>query len=92
MDWFTSDLHFAHSNIIKYCNRPFKDTKEQDRVIIYNWNSVVKPEDKVYLLGDIGFGSIQYIEHCISQLNGEIHLGIGNHDHHYIKDYQHITK
>ena len=30
--WFTSDLHCGHSNIIKYCDRPFMQQWERDAI------------------------------------------------------------
>ena len=32
--FFTSDTHFCHSNIIKYCKRPFANIAENDEEII----------------------------------------------------------
>jgi len=56
MVYFISDLHMDHRNIIRYCHRPFKDVAEMNAAIVGNWNSLVKPDDLVYLLGDIAFG------------------------------------
>lgn len=44
--YFSSDSHFGHFNITKYCHRPFKSRSEMDKVLIANWNSVV-PEDGI---------------------------------------------
>ena len=54
--WFTSDTHFSHCNIIKYCNRPFKDVDEMNKILIQNWNNVVRPDDIVWHLGDFALG------------------------------------
>lgn len=79
--WVVSDTHFGHANIIKYCNRPFKDADEMDWHMVDQWNKVVKPTDKVYHLGDVYMGlkpdRITHILHC---LNGHKRLILGNHD------------
>lgn len=78
--WFTSDTHFGHTNIIRFCNRPFNSVKEMDETIINNWNSVVKPNDIVFHLGDFAFASNARWKQLIQALNGHIYLIVGNHD------------
>jgi calcineurin-like phosphoesterase family protein len=56
MDWFTSDTHFGHANIIRYSNRPFKSVEEMDDVLIKNINQLVQPNDTLWHLGDFCFG------------------------------------
>jgi len=80
--WFTSDTHFWHNNIVKYCDRPFDNVFEMNETIINNWNGVVKKQDEVYFLGDFTlFSSRKHIIDVIRRLNyGVFHFIKGNHD------------
>ena len=80
MRYFTSDTHFGHANIIKYSNRPFKDAAEMDEALVRNWNSVVRPSDEVWHLGDFGFAREDRLDGIIRRLNGWKGLLYGNHD------------
>jgi calcineurin-like phosphoesterase family protein len=77
--FFISDNHFFHSNIIKYCNRPFKDVEEMNREMIKRWNDVVGPNDIVFCLGDFCLGTKENIIEIGKQLNGTKFLIKGNH-------------
>lgn len=79
MIWFTSDTHFYHTNVIKYCNRPFKDVEEMNAMMVIRWNEVVKPEDEIYHLGDFSM-AWRPVEIFTPQLNGKKYLIPGNHD------------
>ncbi len=79
MIFITSDLHFEHSNIIRYSNRPFADVNEMNNALIENWNKVVSPRDTVLCLGDFMM-SEKSPRYFTQQLNGHIHLIKGNHD------------
>ena len=89
MIYYTSDLHFCHKNILHLNNRPFKDIKEMNEVLIKNWNSRVKQNDTIYILGDFGYPKnnidIQDIIKILKRLNGQKILITGNHDHRLIK-------
>lgn len=78
--FFTSDTHFNHENIIKYCKRPFRDVTEHDEELIYRWNEKVPEDGIVFHLGDVAFGDHQTVFEILKQLNGTIYLVIGNHD------------
>jgi len=79
--WFTSDHHFFHKNILKYCGRPFKNLEEMHEMMIKNWNSKIKPSDTVYYLGDFGLGPKQLMKELMVKLNGKRKILIkGNHD------------
>jgi len=77
--FFTSDSHYGHANIIKYCNRPFASVEEMDNTLIHNWNAVVRPEDTVYHLGDFAVGGGPAAPY-LRRLNGTIYFCLGNHD------------
>lgn len=79
--WFTSDPHYGHANIIKYCNRPFTSVEEMDEALIENHNSLVKPNDIIYYLGDCTWYGSDKTKKIFSRLNGKKKLIRGNHDH-----------
>lgn len=78
--FFTSDTHFNHANIIRFCNRPFKDVEQMNEVMITNWNNTISKDDTVFHLGDFCLGSAAEWTKILDRLNGKIYLIMGNHD------------
>ena len=78
--WFTSDLHFGHANVIKYCNRPYASAEEMDEALIANWNANVKSDNTVIILGDVFFCKEDRAISILRRLNGRKKLLLGNHD------------
>jgi calcineurin-like phosphoesterase family protein len=78
--WFISDTHFSHQNIIKYSKRPFEDIHHMNESLIANWNTRVLPNDEIYHLGDFGFGDTENLQKIFDRLNGRRFLILGNHD------------
>lgn len=76
--WFTSDTHFDHKNVIRFCDRPFETVEEMNEALIANFNECVRPEDTVYHLGDFSFARDP--AQVFRRLNGNKHLLLGNHD------------
>lgn len=85
MMFFTSDTHFSHHNIIRYCDRPFIDTDQMDEEIIRRWNETVGPDDTVFHLGDIALGPIEKSLALVSRLNGYKIAKLGNHDRPFMR-------
>jgi calcineurin-like phosphoesterase family protein len=77
--WFTSDHHFGHANIIKYCDRPFADVDEMNEALVANWNRLVGETDTVYYLGDFSL-KLSIMERYAPRLKGRKILIAGNHD------------
>lgn len=92
--FFTADTHWGHCKIIEYCNRPYKNGDEQDEKMLENFNSVLRPGDRLYHLGDVAHSTCN-IKSILDRLAcNEVHLIFGNHDKHKllihpkIKSYQ----
>lgn len=79
-DFYISDLHFGHFNVIRYDNRPFKTIEEMDNTLIKNWNKAVSNKDCVWILGDISWYDDNKTSEIFKQLNGTKILIKGNHD------------
>ena len=79
-NFYISDLHFGHANVIKFDNRPFENLEEMHNTIITNWNNTVTNEDTVYILGDFCWGVDSAWPQYLEQLKGKKVLVQGNHD------------
>lgn len=79
MNYYISDLHIGHKNILAFDNRPFFTLTEMQDVIISNWNSRVTKADNVYILGDM-FWYNEEAPDILDRLKGNKFLILGNHD------------
>lgn len=82
MNWFTSDHHFFHANVIRYASRPFSDVEEMNEALIARWNETVRADDTVYHLGDFAMGTTDRWPEVTARLRGRKVLVPGNHDRH----------
>lgn len=90
--FLVSDTHFGHE---KTCTvfkredgsplRPFNSAEEMDEYMIKVWNERVKPNDKVYHLGDVVIN--RKFLNVLGRLNGDKILIRGNHDIFKLEDY-----
>lgn len=93
MDFFTSDLHIGHDKEFIWKDRGFNSIEEHDTQILLRWNNTVKPEDTVYILGDLCMSSNEFEwDRIYKALNGYKKFICGNHDtikkiERYVKEY-----
>lgn len=86
--WLISDTHFLHRNILTFKDEngnlirgsKFSSVEEMDQYMIDQWNSVVKPGDIVYHLGDVMMGDKESFKKLWPKLVGQKRLVVGNHD------------
>lgn len=95
--WITSDTHFGHKNIVRGVTnwrtqdgqipvdstRNFETIEHMNETLVNNINNVVKQDDTLIMLGDVSFGGFDNIGIFLDRLVCQnIHLILGNHDHH----------
>jgi calcineurin-like phosphoesterase family protein len=78
--WFTSDPHFGHKNVIKYCERPFDSIEEMDEILIDRWNMVIDHDDLIICCGDFSLTNPKSTNEILNKLNGNKVLIKGNHE------------
>ena len=83
--FLVSDTHFGHAGVCRFTEadgvtkiRPWTDPDEMDEEMIKRWNATVRPNDKVYHLGDVVINRKSLS--TLSRLNGDKVLIRGNHD------------
>jgi calcineurin-like phosphoesterase family protein len=93
--WFTSDTHYMHKNICRVGSdwpaesktRDFESLDAMNIVLVDNINAQVKEDDILFHLGDWSFGGYSNIEGFRQRINCKnIHIILGNHDHHIEND------
>lgn len=80
MNYYISDTHFGHKNVIRYDNRPFDSIEEMDEAMIQLWNETVNDADAVYILGDFSWYKEDKTALILGKLKGHKILIKGNHD------------
>lgn len=87
--WFTSDLHFFHKNILNLGRSRFNSLDDMHDAIIDDWQSKVKPQDTVFILGDLAITqstmSVAKLKDIVTSLSGTKFLVAGNHDSRLIR-------
>lgn len=83
--FLTSDTHFGHAGVCRFTEadgvtkiRPWTDPDEMDEEMIRRWNDTVRPNDKIYHLGDVVINRKSLS--TLARLNGDKVLIRGNHD------------
>lgn len=83
--FLVSDTHFGHAGVCRFTEsdgvtkiRPWTDPHEMDEEMVKRWNETVRPNDKVYHLGDVVINRKSL--KTLSRLNGDKVLIRGNHD------------
>lgn len=91
--WITADLHFSHSNILKFnpATRQYTDSTHMDEMMILDWNNNVQPQDTVFILGDVAFCNVQKATSIVRRLNGRKILVEGNHDVKLVQDIDFVA-
>jgi calcineurin-like phosphoesterase family protein len=105
--FFTSDTHYSHTNICRSVSnwrdengnvpvsqtRDFKSLDHMNTAIVNSINSVVGEDDTLFHLGDWSFGGFDNIEEFRNKINCKnIHLILGNHDHHIENNKDNIQR
>jgi len=91
--FLVSDTHFGHAGVCRFMQndgvtklRPWTDPHEMDEEMVKRWNERVKPNDKVYHLGDVVINRKSLS--IMHRLNGDKVLIRGNHDIFKDEDYR----
>ena len=105
--FFTSDTHYAHTNICRSVSnwrdengnvpinqtRDFKSLDHMNDYIVNSINGKVGEDDTLFHLGDWSFGGFDNIEEFRNRINCKnIHLILGNHDHHIERNKNDIQR
>lgn len=85
-NYFSSDWHLGHTNILKYDKRPFKTIEEMDHEIIGNVVADLEKGDNLYFLGDFALtkskNAMEGYMKALAYTEANLFFIKGNHDKH----------
>lgn len=87
-----NDINETYNTLVSMYNGD-EETRDKvlrmhDNMLIDYWNEVVTDDDEVWFLGDLGFGSREYISSLVAKLKGHKHMIYGNHDRFSVNCYE----
>jgi calcineurin-like phosphoesterase family protein len=80
MRYFTSDTHFGHRNIIRFCGRPYADVDHMNVDLVARATSLLEANDELWHLGDVALGHLDSTLTHLARVAVDVTLVAGNHD------------
>ncbi|HEY3736084.1 MAG TPA: metallophosphoesterase family protein [Jatrophihabitans sp.] len=80
MRYYTSDTHYGHQNIIRYCNRPYADVAQMNGDLVARATRSLAPGDELWHLGDVALGHLDETLTHLAAIETSVTLVAGNHD------------
>ena len=81
MRYYIADNHFFHAGVnTRMDHRGFSDVETMNEYMIDQWNSRVRKNDEVVILGDLSIGGVDQTTEVIKRLKGRKYMIVGNHD------------
>ncbi len=80
MRYFTSDTHYGHQNIIRFCDRPYADVDHMNVDLVNRAAEMLEVGDELWHLGDVALGTLDNTLAHLARIPVEVTLVAGNHD------------
>lgn len=81
MRYYIADCHFFHGTLnTKMDRRGFENTESMNEYMIRKWNTKVKHNDEIVIIGDFSWGNAEETNKLLNKLHGRLYLIQGNHD------------
>ena len=80
MRYFTSDTHYGHQNIIRFCDRPYIDVHHMNIALVNRAAGMVNVGDELWHLGDVALGYLNDTLTNLARIAVDVTLVAGNHD------------
>lgn len=80
MRYFTSDTHYGHQNIIRYCHRPYTSVDHMNTDLVNAAAERLQVGDELWHLGDVALGPLDSTLTHLARIAVDVTLVAGNHD------------